>query len=443
MTRVVHVKMIWNKFIRRGLGLLFVGFTGHWFRRASAAVSSAAPGLRAVAAPYITKLHAKLASFAPIILPLTEPAGTRGRLLIDVSTTFNMVEVSGIQRTVRSLIYALKLNSDKYGLEPIPVRLKRVGRNLQIVSAVNFPDTLDDGVPIAIRPGDHVFMLDSSWDIYSVWAETFPLFRASGGKIITCIFDLLPLSHPHYFTSNLCRVFEDWYATVLRESDLILAISQATQDEMKRYSNLKISHDYFHLGADFKANNLSFHDSQKTPKNFLTVGTIEPRKGHATVIAAFEILWEKGYDINLVFVGKTGWLVEPLIERFRVLTVSNPRFSYNGYLTDECLAEIYQISDVVIAASDAEGFGLPLVEALRLGKRVIASDIPAFREVGGGMVLYFSPGDAVHLSLVLEQAILKPSFQVGSKPTWLTWSESADALMEKIFKYISASDERF
>jgi glycosyltransferase involved in cell wall biosynthesis len=47
------------------------------------------------------------------------------------------------------------------------------------------------------------------------------------------------------------------------------------------------------------------------------VGTVEPRKGYAQTIDAFELLWSKGEEVNLVIVGKAGWHVEELVERLR------------------------------------------------------------------------------------------------------------------------------
>src|SRR5262249_2737171 len=133
-----------------------------------------------------------------VIQPWSEPAGARPRLLIDVSTTYHLTRVSGIQRTVRSLAAALQRNGNRYGFEPVPVRLKRIRRaRLVLLTVPGFPDSGGDEQPVALRQGDCFFMLDSSWDIYPKWAATlFPMVRAVGGKIITCVYDILPITHP-------------------------------------------------------------------------------------------------------------------------------------------------------------------------------------------------------------------------------------------------------
>jgi glycosyltransferase involved in cell wall biosynthesis len=73
-----------------------------------------------------------------------------------------------------------------------------------------------------------------------------------------------------------------------------------------------------------------------------------------------------------------------LVDRVRVM----PR------LTRLEVADWYRRSDVVLITSEAEGFGLPVIEALACGASVVASDIPVLRETGGGFVKYAPVGDS-------------------------------------------------
>src|SRR6201999_1773329 len=114
---------------------------------------------------------------------------------------------------------------------------------------------------------------------------------------------------------------------------------------------------------------------------FLMVGTIEPRKDHATVIDAFQMLWESGSRARLTFVGRPGWRAEAVLARIKALAETNPFFKFHANASDELLAQCYDEASVVIASSLAEGFGLPLIESMMFGKPLIASDIPSFREV--------------------------------------------------------------
>jgi len=105
-------------------------------------------------------------------------------------------------------------------------------------------------------------------------------------------------------------------------SDNLICVSKSVADELISYlkSQNKLREDlnitYIHNGADIE-NSVPTkglpQDHERvlglltSKPSFLMVGTIEPRKGHLQTIKAFEILWQKGLDINLVIVGKEGW----------------------------------------------------------------------------------------------------------------------------------------
>lgn len=165
------------------------------------------------------------------------------------------------------------------------------------------------------------------------------------------------------------------------------------------------------------------------------VGTVEPRKGHAQVLAAFELLWTKGYDIDLVIVGKEGGMVEALTNKLRQHFEAGQRLWWLKDVSDEYLVQIYRVSTCLIAASLGEGFGLPLIEAAKYQLPIIARDIHVFREVAGSHAYYFADTTAQNLAkAVVEWLQLKATLQqpgTESMP-WLTWQQSASQLMRCI-----------
>jgi Glycosyltransferase len=168
--------------------------------------------------------------------------------------------------------------------------------------------------------------------------------------------------------------------------------------------------------------------------SFLMVGTVEPRKGHLQTIKAFEILWQKGLDINLVIVGKEGWMVEHVIDLIRTHNELNKRLFWLSGISDEYLEKIYASSTCFIMASEGEGFGLPIIEAARHKLPIIARDIPVFREIAGDSAYYF-PNDKSSqtlantienwLNLYKENKHPKPD---GIK--YITWKENVKRLLE-------------
>ncbi|RLA04465.1 MAG: glycosyltransferase family 1 protein, partial [Gammaproteobacteria bacterium] len=232
-----------------------------------------------------------------------------------------------------------------------------------------------------------------------------------------------------------------------------ICISKSVADEVgdwiKKYGKQKLrpfNITWFHLGADVENSVPSqgvpddadevLKEIQERP-SFLMVGTIEPRKGHAQTLAAFEQLWADGVDTNLVIVGKQGWMVEELIERLRQHPELGKRLFWLEGISDEYLEKIYAASTCLVAASEGEGFGLPLIEAAQHELPIIARDITVFREVAGEHAFYFS-GVEPHS---LENKIIEwlSLYKTGSHPrsetmTWLTWKESTNQLLSTLFK---------
>ncbi|MEQ1517344.1 MAG: DUF4214 domain-containing protein [Usitatibacteraceae bacterium] len=168
---------------------------------------------------------------------------------------------------------------------------------------------------------------------------------------------------------------------------------------------------------------------------FLLVGTLEPRKGHGQVLAAFDLLWKSGFVVNLALVGKQGWMVEALVANLRVHSSLGRQLFWLDATTDEFLEKIYTSATCLIAPSEGEGFGLPLVEAAHHKLPIIARDIPVFREVAGPHAYYFSGmepavlADAVKNWLALFSSGQHP--KSDDLPT-LTWEQSTAQLLDVV-----------
>jgi len=174
---------------------------------------------------------------------------------------------------------------------------------------------------------------------------------------------------------------------------------------------------------------------------YLAVSTIEPRKNHSFLLDAFERLWLSGQRVRLVIVGRPGWLCEPI--RRRIL--EHRQYQHNLWLWEDLndaeLALAYARARAVVTASVAEGFGLPIVEALRHGKRVLASDIPAHREAGRDRCEYFPLSSTAALVRLIERreaAEPAPVLLSARAVDWPDWRGSAAELLEKTLWLASA-----
>ena len=169
--------------------------------------------------------------------------------------------------------------------------------------------------------------------------------------------------------------------------------------------------------------------------SFLMVGTLEPRKGQKLVLLAFEELWSKGVQAKLVLVGQQGWMVDDLIEKIHNHPQLGKGLFWLDGISDEYLEKIYAASTCLIAASEGEGFGLPLIEAAQHKLPIIARDIPVFREVAGQHAYYFEEESASGLAKAIEKWInlfQEQKHPVSDKMPWVTWKQCTDRLVDVI-----------
>ena len=167
---------------------------------------------------------------------------------------------------------------------------------------------------------------------------------------------------------------------------------------------------------------------------YLAVSTIEPRKNYAYQLDAFEDFWAKGGDASLCIVGKIGWKCDELVARIRRHPEFNKRLFMFNNMGDAELAFAYEHAKALLFTSFVEGFGLPIVEASQRGLRVICSDIPIFREIGGEACAYCDlsdPGSLARLLMTFEQSGRFPGGESGV--AWQSWSQSANDLIGRVY----------
>lgn len=389
-------------------------------------------------------------------LDVTTPPPEPARLLLDVSNIANHDLRTGIERVTRNLCEVLlHAPPEGYRVEPVRSLHGRLHHARQYAAErLGCPHRLGGEEPLTARQDDIYVSLEWSPPVVAENYAEFETLKARGVKLYFIIFDALPLQFPHYFPGYVEGTYRDWLAQVLSLADGLCCISAAVADDVReqaaRLPDLKrpatlppLGH--FHLGADFTAR-AATHGLRAADEDMLTalsanapillmVGTLEPRKGHTLVLNAMEQLWQAGHPARLVIVGKRGWHMETLSERLEEHPEAGQRLFWAQGASDDMLAELYQHSTALIAASEGEGFGLPLIEAAQRGIPIIVRDIPVFREVAGSYASYFSATDAQGLARELEQWL--DARAAGQTPSvsgmpWLDWQQSAAQLLRLV-----------
>jgi len=395
------------------------------------------------------------AALAKIVGSNFPPANRRRQLLVDVSELFQKDAGTGIQRVVRSIVLEwLMLHPDEWAVEPVYATMDRDGyryaRSLK-EHLFGLRGASSDEDWVEAFAGDVFIGLDLQHHIVERQLDTLRHMHRHGVAVTFVVYDLLPVLRPEFFPWEAEALHADWLRNVA-SFDGAICISRNVADELEawladdpqpRHRPFKIG--WFHLGGDIEnaprtmglpADARDLLDRMSGTATFLMIGTIEPRKGHIQSLDAFELLWERGAQVNLVVVGKTGWHMEAFTDRLRNHPEAGARLIWLEGASDEYLHAIYAAGTCLLAASEGEGFGLPLIEAARHGLPIIARDLPVFREVAGEHAWYFdddSSPDAIVVAV--EQWLIRR--KANAHPTsgaiaWLTWKRSAAELLKRV-----------
>ena len=381
------------------------------------------------------------------------------QLFVDISELVRNDRKTGIQRVVRSILLQL-LKQPPKGYLVIPV-YSQFGEMFKCATSftcevLGEESSVEDDLPINYSYGDVFLGLDLTFFLFPMINNTLETMREQRVKINYVVYDLTPLLHPEWHEEETNAAFVHWIDSLTQYADGLICISKSVVmdvnewlEKNRPYQKDRLELDFFHLGADFH-NSIPILgmpvdaglvlESIKNRSSFLSVATIEPRKGFSQLLAAFEVLWYEGYDINLIIVGHAGWKTEGLIENLRNHSELNQRLFWLEGISDEYLDKIYAASSCLVAASENEGFGLPLIEAAQHKLSIIARDIPVFREVAGEYAYYFTGLSGEMLATSIKKwMLLKEQDQVPSSVNmpWLTWAESTNQLIETLSNMIN------
>ncbi|MFA5960919.1 MAG: glycosyltransferase [Tatlockia sp.] len=377
------------------------------------------------------------------------PSLYQPQLFLDISALVETDLKTGIQRVVRSILTEWINNPPAgYRLEPIYCLNKdqyRYARQFTL-NFLGCPSDFLEDEPIEYRAGDVYLGIDLAHYIVVEQANFYQALRRQGVKVMFLIYDLLPLQFPQSFYQAMDEWHQRWLE-VVAQNDAAICISKTVADDFKTWWNTHRPNrlrpfqlSWFHLGADIKNSvpTLGMPEEAnallarlKESQAFLMVGTIEPRKGYRQVLAAFEQLWQKDNSLLLVIIGKKGWMMDTFIEQVGNHPEFNKRLIWLEGISDEYMEKIYASSTCLIAASEGEGFGLPLIEAAQHMLPILARDIPVFREVAGQHAAYFDATSAEGLAEAINEWLSlyeKGEVAQSHAMPWLTWEQSAQQL---------------
>lgn len=222
--------------------------------------------------------------------------------------------------------------------------------------------------------------------------------RRAGLRPVFMVHDLIPITYPQFCRAGEGERHARRMAHALASAAGIIANSRATLDELAAFAA--------RTGHAMPPALAAWISGCPVPErvdpirfdrpHFITVGTIEGRKNHLLLLRIWADLARRLGPATplLVIVGQRGW------EAAEALSMLDGDPALRGHVTelpacgDAELAGLVAGARALLMPSHAEGFGLPVVEALQLGTPVVASDLPVYREIAGGHPTFLDPDDS-------------------------------------------------
>lgn len=238
-------------------------------------------------------------------------------------------------------------------------------------------------------------------DILHVPHYNVPIFYR--GKMVVTIHDLTHLKLKQFLPNKFAYLYAKFMMWVaIKKSSVVLTVSENSKQDILQYFKVnpdKIKVIYNGVGEEFRKKSKTeidyLYEKYNIPRNkkiLMYAGNLKPHKNIEKLLEAFSLLEDKENYVLLI-VGKAFENYTVLDEKEKQLGIKD--FIINtGSLTQEQIIDVYNLADLFIFPSLYEGFGLPIIEALACGTKVISSNTSSLPEVGGDVIEYFDPNNA-------------------------------------------------
>lgn len=309
---------------------------------------------------------------------------------------------TGLGNYSRNLVEALHINYPVHAIQLYVPRLKEHSlfdqcREWNKVSLIE-NDTI---LPAAFWRswGIKQSLLKNNTQVYHGLSAELPLGKKpSGIKYVVTIHDLIYERFPELYSTIDRKIYRKKTLAACNKADRIIAISEQTKRDLVQFYSIdptKIEVVYqdcdpvFSVAASPGQKQAVQAKYELPPHFLLSVGTLETRKNTKIILAA---LLQLPPEVHLVLVGKATSYTEDLnifIEQHNL----KDRVQLLHQVSFEDLPALYQLSEVFVYPSIFEGFGIPVIEALKSRVPVIAATGSCLEEAGGPASLYFDPQD--------------------------------------------------
>jgi glycosyltransferase involved in cell wall biosynthesis len=295
----------------------------------------------------------------------------------------------------------------------------------------------------AVAPSPGSVYIQASPHHLTRTAQVRHILAREQASFLCLVHDLIPIEFPEYARPSGAALHRRRIETVAQLADAVIVNSAATGRSLQAWldrSGRKVSIHVALLGT--QALPARPRDTGDARPYFICLGTIEPRKNHLLLLHLWRDLAETLPPHNvprLLVIGRRGWENEQIIDMLERCPALNGHVEELGGCSDARMAALLRGARALLMPSFAEGYGMPVAEALSVGTPVLCSDIPVLREVGGEVPDYINPLDGPRWkAAILDHAVRGTAHaaQMARLPRWRapTWEEHMAIVAEAIWK---------
>jgi glycosyltransferase involved in cell wall biosynthesis len=253
--------------------------------------------------------------------------------------------------------------------------------------------------------------------------------------LIQTIHDFIPFDYRCLRTKSQWWIFRSikrrlfhstrWFLKrILKNSDAVVTVSETVKNQIAQITDRPITV----ISCSSEQQNIK---NQCLTRNLLFIGRFDPHKNIETLIRAMD--WLDGY--SLLLAGNCSEIRKKELMKY---SIAKERIQFLGTIDDAHYMRLLANCFAYVMPSKAEGFGLPIVEAMNAGCPVICSNIPIFHEVAGNWALFFEVNDAVDLARqvkTLEDPKLRQTLieNANVHVQRYSWEKSAKKLLNLIY----------